>query len=299
MQFAIIMFGLICLFLLFRLFQYRQQLKLINQQLQFIQQHDSNLLLTKQLNSKQLNKLLSLLNQMLILQRQQKIAFKQQDQQLKDSITNLAHDIRTPLTSLDGYFQLLIKNQEPAKQEQYIAIIENRIQALNELLETIFTYTKLQNNAYEIQLAKTQLNQTLYDALFNFYQATSNEKLEPEVFITEEPIFVLANTAALNRVFFNLLKNSLDHGKGDLKISLIKQQNHAVIKIQNKIDAEDEIDQTQIFNQFYMSDQSRTGNSTGLGLYIVKEFLERMNSQIEAEVSNQLFIVSLVFPIIH
>lgn len=299
MQFAIILVGMICLVLLLRLFQYRQQLKRINQQLRFIQQHDSNLLLTNQLNSKHLNELLAVLNQMLILQRRHKIGFQQQEQQLKDSITNLAHDIRTPLTSLDGYFQLLIQNKEPAKQKQYIEIIENRIQALNELLETIFTYTKLQNDAYEIQLEKTQMNQSLYEAMFYFYEHFSNEELEPEVAITEEPLFVLANAAALNRVFFNLIKNSLDHGEGNLAIRLTRQQNQAVVTIQNKVRTENKIDISQVFNQFYMSDKSRTGNSTGLGLFIVKEFVEKMNGHIKAEHANQLFIISLTFPLIN
>jgi signal transduction histidine kinase len=299
MRLAIILVGLICLFLLFRLFQYRQQLKLINQQLQFIQQHDSNLLLTNQLNSKQLNQLLSLLNQMLRVQRNHRMTVQQQEQQLKDSITNLAHDIRTPLTSLDGYFQLLIKNKEPEKREEYIGIIENRIHALNELLETIFTYTKLQNDAYEIHLEKTQLNQTLYEAIFYFYQHGSNEELEPEVAVTEEKIFVLANTAALNRVFFNLLKNSIDHGDGDLKISLTRQENQAVVSIQNRVLAEDKIEITQVFNQFYMSDQSRTGQSTGLGLFIVKEFVEKMNGKIEAILKDQQFTIYLTFPLVN
>ncbi|WP_167630151.1 sensor histidine kinase [Listeria valentina] len=299
MRLAIILIGLICLFLLFRLFQYRHQLKLINQQLQFIQRHDSNLLLTKQLNSKQLNKLLSLLNQMLSLQRNHRIAVQHQEQQLKDSITHLAHDIRTPLTSLDGYFQLLIKNKEPEKREEYIGIIENRIHALNELLETIFTYTKLQNDAYEMHLEKMQLNQTLYEAIFYFYQHVSNKELEPEVAVTEEKIFVLANAVALNRVFFNLLKNSLDHGNGDLKISLTKQENQAVVSIQNKVLTEDEIEMTQVFNQFYMSDQSRAGQSTGLGLFIVKEFVEKMNGKIEAILKDQQFIIYLTFPLIN
>lgn len=299
MQLAIFLVGSICLFLLFRLFQYRQQLKLINQQLQFIQQHDSNLLLTNQLNSKQLNELLSLLNQMLSLQRNHRIAVQQQEQQLKDSITHLAHDIRTPLTSLDGYFQLLIKNKEPEKREKYIGIIENRIHALNELLETIFTYTKLQNDAYEIHLEKTQLNQTLYEAIFYFYQHVSNKELEPEVAVTEEKIFVLANAAALNRVFFNLLKNSLDHGDGDLKISLTRQENQAIVSIQNRVLAEDKIEMAQVFNQFYMSDQSRTGQSTGLGLFIVKEFVEKMNGKIEAILKDQQFTIYLTFPLIN
>lgn len=299
MQLAIFLVGSICLFLLFRLLQYRQQLKSINQQLQFIQQHDSNLLLTNQLNSKQLNELLSLLNQMLSLQRNHRIAVQQQEQQLKDSITHLAHDIRTPLTSLDGYFQLLIKNKEPEKREKYIGIIENRIHALNELLETIFTYTKLQNDAYEIHLEKTQLNQTLYEAIFYFYQHVSNKELEPEVALTEEKIFVLANAAALNRVFFNLLKNSLDHGDGDLKISLTRQENQAIVSIQNRVLAEDEIEMAQVFNQFYMSDQSRTGQSTGLGLFIVKEFVEKMNGKIEAILKDQQFTIYLTFPLIN
>lgn len=293
-----IIIGFLAILLLVRVIQYQQQIKGINQQMRFIQRHESNLLLSNQFSDKQLNELLTLLNQTLIEQRSNKMTTQKHEQQLKDSITNLAHDIRTPLTSLDGYFQLLIKNKDSQKQQQYIDVINNRIETLAELLETIFTYTKLENDAYEIELQKIETNQVLLNTIFTFYQQFSNEEIEPILSISESPLYILANSAALTRIFSNLIKNSLDHGQGEIKISQTKQGDQVVFTFQNKLSAENELDVSQIFNRFYMSDKSRAGNSTGLGLFIVKEFVEKLNGHIEAVLLNQLFTISLTFSLV-
>ncbi|MEI5988851.1 hypothetical protein A5881_000338 [Enterococcus termitis] len=293
-----IIVGFLAILLLVRVIQYQQQIKGINQQMRFIQRHESNLLLSNQFSDRQLNELLTLLNQMLIEQRSNKMTTRKHEQQLKDSITNLAHDIRTPLTSLDGYFQLLIKNKDSQKQQQYIDVINNRIETLTELLETIFTYTKLENDAYEIELQKIETNQVLLNTIFTFYQQFSNEEIEPILSISESPLYILANSAALTRIFSNLIKNSLDHGQGEIKISQTKQGDQVVFTFQNKVSAENELDISQIFDRFYMSDKSRAGNSTGLGLFIVKEFVEKLNGHIEAVLINQLFTISLTFSIV-
>ncbi|MGX7262886.1 sensor histidine kinase [Enterococcus crotali] len=293
-----IIVGFLAILLLVRVIQYKQQIKGINQQMRFIQRHESNLLLSNQFSDKQLNELLTLLNQMLIEQRSNKMTTRMHEQQLKDSITNLAHDIRTPLTSLDGYFQLLIRNKDSQKQQQYIDVINNRIETLTELLETIFTYTKLENDAYKIELQKIETNQVLLNTIFTFYQQFSNEEIEPILSISESPLYILANSAALTRIFSNLIKNSLDHGQGEIKISQTKQGDQVVFTFQNKVSAENELDLSQIFNRFYMSDKSRAGNSTGLGLFIVKEFVEKLNGHIEAVLINQLFTISLTFSIV-
>ncbi|OJG91658.1 histidine kinase [Enterococcus silesiacus] len=266
--------------------------------MRFIQQHESNLLLSNQFSDKQLNELLSLLNQMLIEQRSNKMTTKKQEQQLKDSIANLAHDIRTPLTSLDGYFQLLIKSKDSEKRQQYAEVIKNRIETLTELLETIFTYSKLENDAYKIELQKTEINQVLLDTIFTFYLQFSNEAIEPNISIGESQLYILANSAALTRIFSNLIKNSLDHGQGEIKISQAKERDQMLFRIQNKVTAESELDMSQIFDRFYMSDKSRAGNSTGLGLFIVKEFVEKMNGHIEAELIKQVFSISIRFPLL-
>ncbi|WP_086312820.1 hypothetical protein A5821_000372 [Enterococcus sp. 7F3_DIV0205] len=289
--------GSICLLLFVRLLQYRQQIKSINKQIQFIQQHESNLLLTNQFSDKQLNELLNLLNQLLIEHRSNKITAQKQGQQLKDSITNLAHDIRTPLTSLDGYFQLLVKSEDEEKRRQYIEIIDNRVKTLTELLETIFTYTKLENDAYEIEMEKIQVNQVLLETIFTFYQQFSKIQLEPTISITETPLFILGNSAALNRIFSNLIKNSLDHGQRNVIISLIAEEDQAVFLFENDLSPNSELDMSKIFSKFYISDKARGGNSTGLGLFIVKELVEKMNGQIEAGLVGQVFTICLKIPL--
>lgn len=296
MPIVVTLLTVICFLTILRLFQYRQQLKKINQQLRFIQRHESNLMLTTQLSDKQLNEMIALINQDLIKQKQRNNAFRQQEQSAKESITNLAHDIRTPLTSLAGYFQLLIKSSNKEKQVDYITIIENRIQTLTEMLEAIFTYTKLQTDDYEIELKKIQLNPILLANLFACFPILSEQGIEPVLEITEEPLFILGDEATLSRIISNLLKNSCDHGNGGICISLQKVNQQAVITCQNVIKPTDSIDVTKLFNRFYMSELSRNGQSTGLGLFIARELVKRMNGMIELSVNQTIFTVTVSFP---
>lgn len=297
MTILVIVLVVISLLTTFRLIQYRQQLKNINHQLRFIQCYESNLLLTTQLSSKQFNEMIGLLNQELLKQKNRSIDFQRQEKFVKESITNLAHDIRTPLTSLDGYFQLLIKSRDMEKKEGYIAIIKNRITTLTEMLEAICTYTKLQNNDYDISLSKIQVNQILFTNLFAYFPLFSEKKIEPIIDITEEPLSIMGDEATLSRVLSNIVKNSMDHGQGEIRISLQKEFHQVMIICQNGIRPEDSLDISKLFDRFYMSELSRNGQSTGLGLVIARELVKKMNGTIELSVNQTIFSATICFPI--
>lgn len=296
MTILVILLSICSLLTTLRLVQYRHQLKTINQQLRFIQRHDSNLLLTTQISDKQLNEMIALLNQDLTKQKKKNSEFQQQEQLVKESITNLAHDIRTPLTSLDGYFQLLINSSDDKKKATYGRIIKNRITTLTQMLEAIFMYTKLQNNDYDIQLRKIQINQLLYTNLFAYFPLFSEKGIEPELRITEEPLVVWGDEASLSRLFSNLLKNSIDHGTGTISINLQKDTQQVVFRCQNAINLTEPMDTSQLFERFYMAEASRNGHSTGLGLFIARELVKKMKSTIELSSSQTLFSVKVSFP---
>ncbi|WP_314068529.1 HAMP domain-containing sensor histidine kinase [uncultured Vagococcus sp.] len=296
MTILVILLSICSLLTILRLVQYRQQLKTINQQLRFILRHDSNLLLTTQIRDKQLNEMIVLLNQDLVKQKNKNSEFQRQEQLVKEAITNLAHDIRTPLTSLDGYFQLLIKSTDNNKRAIYESIIKNRITTLTEMLEGIFMYTKLQNNDYDIQLSQIQINQLLYTNLFACFPLFSEKGIEPELRITEEPLVIWGEAASLSRMFSNLLKNSIDHGSGPISINLYKDAQQVVFLCQNTINLAEPMDTSQLFERFYMAEASRNGRSTGLGLFITRELVKKMNGTIDLNASQNLFSVKVSFP---
>ncbi len=272
---------------------YRRQVKDTCRHMAFINKNKTNMLLPSKLPYKELDELNKMVNETLI--KAQKITAEQSagDKRLKEAITNISHDIRTPLTSLDGYFQLLARSDSEEERQKYIAIIEERIDNLKYMLEELFTYTKLKNENYELQLEKTDFSKTVYDTLFSFYEEINSRRIEPQIDFCDEQIFVRGNKEALKRIVQNLLKNAFDHGTATLMISMKRSENEVVFICSNDIDNADEIDVSQIFTRFYKADLARTHSSTGLGLSIAKELAERMKGNLSVEISDNIF--SIIF----
>lgn len=137
---------------IFIFFAYRRQVQKTCRQLAFLKNHQTNLRLTSDLPFHELNELVDGINDILDLSREIKKTAQQSEDSLKETITNLSHDIRTPLTSMDGYFQLLTQSQSEEERQHYIAVIQSRIVSLKDMLEELFTYTKLQNETYELEI---------------------------------------------------------------------------------------------------------------------------------------------------
>lgn len=128
---------------------YRKQVKKTCRQLAFLKEHTTNMRLSSELPFRELDNLIDGINDVMDLSRKIQRESQQSEDSLKETITNLSHDIRTPLTSMDGYFQLLIQSNSEEERQHYIAVIQSRIASLKDMLEELFTYTKLQNEKSE------------------------------------------------------------------------------------------------------------------------------------------------------
>ena len=196
------------------------------------------------------------------------------EREISETYTNLSHDIRTPLTSLDGYFQLLEKSANESDKSRYLSIIQERIESLKNMLEELFTYTKLQNEEYEVKLEKVNLNQILKDTIFSYYDYWMEYKMEPQFDISEESIWVRGNTQALQRVIRNVIKNGLDHGEKEMRISLHKENHQAVLCIQNQVQGTQKIDVDRLFERFYKA-ESVDRIRQGLGFPLQKDLCRK------------------------
>ena len=218
-----------------------------------------------------------------------------QEQMIADIYTNLSHDIRTPLTSLDGYFQLLEEAKEESDRKRYIGIIQERIGSLKEMLEELFTYTKLQNGTYELKLERQNMSQILKETVFSYYDNWMEQGIRPQFEITEEPVWIQGNRQALRRTMQNIIKNGLDHGNKEINIQLTKNGNEAELVFRNKVTDPGEIDIKRVFERFYKADRARSKNSTGLGLSISRGFVWKMNGEITAEIEGNWFCIKIRF----
>ena len=288
---SVLILILICI-----LISYKRQVKDICRQLRFLQECDSNMLITTEMKKGHIEELAELLNTLLKERKKERADYQKKERMIADIYTNLSHDIRTPLTSLDGYFQLLEETQEENDRKRYIQIIQERIESLKEMLEELFTYTKLQNGTYELKLEPQNVGQILKETVFSYYDDWAEQEISPQFEITEEPVWIRGNKQALRRTIQNIIKNGLDHGNKEIRIQLSRNEKQMELVFQNKIEPGEQIDISRVFERFYKADKARSKSSTGLGLSIAKGFVQKMHGEIAAEIKEDWFCIKISFP---
>lgn len=275
--------------------KYQRQVKDICRQLAFLMKHDSNMLIHREFGLGGIGMLSDRLNDLLELRRKEKQYYQEKETLIADTYTNLSHDIRTPLTSLDGYFQLMEACENVEEQRRYLNIIHERIHSLNEMLEELFMFTKLKNESYRLELTSCCINRILKETVFSYYDDWVRREIQPDIQITEEQLYIDGNKQGLSRIIQNVIKNGLDHGEKKIRIVLKREQNRAVLRISNQVTASEQIDIEHVFDRFYKADAARSKTSTGLGLSIAREFVRRMNGEIGAKIEENEFIVEMSF----
>lgn len=275
---------------------YRKQIKQIEKQLEMLMEEESNYQLTSTCAARDTIKLISNINCVVEKLRKEKRELQKSNRSYRESITSISHDIRTPLTSVKGYVQML---QSPAtlewKKIEYLHIIEYRLEDLSEMLNQLFEYARLEAGELDLNLEKVNVRNLFAETISMFYDEFVKKGCEPEIEIVEIPCFILVNSHAFVRILENLIKNALVHGIGDYKFSLKLIEEQIFIQISNKTDTIEEKDIEQIFDRFYTTDQSRIRKSTGLGLAIAKKFTEQMGGKIQAYLYQNNFTIEIGF----
>ncbi len=164
-------------------------------------------------------------------------------------------------------------------------------------MEEIFTFTKLKNDNYSLELSPCCMNRILKNVIFSYYEDWKKQGIEPKLAITEEMLFFMGNVQAMNRVLQNVIKNALDHGETFLQISLQRKEENLELIICNKTKYPEEIDITQVFERFYKADKARNKTSTGLGLAVAKELILQQQGSIEAKLKGTMFYIFIKLPL--
>ena len=276
---------------------YRRQVEGLGRQVEFINSNKTQMMVTTDIGTPELKSLIKQIETLNNRLKETEKTYEKQDAALRETITNLSHDIRTPLTSLDGYFQLLAsENVDGQKREYYLGIIKNRIESLNGMLDELFTYAKLQDTGFELEMSELDVTKVTADILMSFYDEITEKGEEPTVELPEEPLCIQGNKEAYTRVVQNIIKNALVHGKS-LHISLRRSASEIVFECSDDLLNPDTlIDTSKIFDRFYKADKARTNaKGSGLGLAITKELVERMGGRISAECSDGVFTIKAAF----
>ena len=197
----------------------RHGIKALRQDLVERRGQDTNTLLSLPCRDRELRKLASALNQELRALRQERLRYQQGDKELKEAVVNISHDLRTPLTAISGYLQLLQGQDLPPDTRRYLEQIDGRAQAMKRLTEELFRYSVVVS---EETLARepVDLRRAVEEALLSFYGALEGRGIEPQVRLPEEKVERLLDPAALSRVLGNILTNALKYSAGDLEVTL-------------------------------------------------------------------------------
>ena len=241
---------------------------------------ETNTLLSLPCRDRELRRLASALNQELRALRQERLRYQQGDKELKEAVVNISHDLRTPLTAISGYLQLLQGQDLPPDTRRYLEQIESRTESMKRLTEELFRYSVVVS---EENLARepVDLRRAVEEALLSFYGALEGRGIEPQVRLPETPVIRQLDPAAVNRVLGNILTNALKYSAGDLEVTL---EESGRLTFSNAAPGLDPVAAGRLFDRFYTVEAAR--NSTGLGLSIAKELTQRMGGEMGAELHN-------------
>lgn len=238
---------------------------------------ETNTLIDISYRDKTMLKLANGLNTELRKLRSERHRFQQGDLELKEAVTNISHDLRTPLTAICGYLDLLKREDKGEDVERYLAQIEDRVEALKRLTEELFRYSIVAStNHYTME--KIDLRRNLEESLIAFYGTMTQKGITPEINMPEERIERMLDSSAVNRIFSNIISNAVKYSEGDFSVTM---DTDGKITFTNTAKGLNAVDVGKLFDRFYTVETGR--KSTGLGLSIAKILTERMDGTIYAE----------------
>ena len=286
MEFIIIFLILIIIILLTYLFLLNKELERIPTEIKKIRFSKSNKRIHSNYTLKNLDLLILQINQLIDETSKREIEYNHKNQSLMKMMTNISHDLRTPLTSALGYIDLLLKSDLPKEEkEKELKIIEARLKKLESLINSFFEFSKIISNNQSPKISKVNLNKVLEESIVGYYEDYEKENREILFSCKENKIIINSNELFLKRIFDNLIGNAYKHSNSNLDIKVTINKS---LKIEFKnILHEKKIDIDRIFEEFYTVDISRTKGGTGLGLAIAKEFTEQLGGKISARIEKK------------
>ena len=244
--------------------------------------------------NKAAEELFAAVNCLLERRQEENAAYRRKEQELRRQIANVSHDLRTPLTSILGYLQLLEQEElSPEKRREYFQVIEGRARTLQTFISAFYDLSRIEGGELPLEREKVDLARALSDQLATAYGQIEEAGLDMWVDVAHDLPPVWADSGAVARIFSNLLTNALRHGSDTLSVRLYREGGVLVSAFSNRADGLTAEDADHVFERFYTADKMRTGQSTGLGLAIVKALAERMGHTAAARWEDGWFTVEV------
>jgi signal transduction histidine kinase len=271
----------------------KRQMKKIDKQLS--DESSRRRSLSIDLSDKSVESLALTINRLIEEHSQTVLDIEKDNRYLKNSIADISHDMRTPLTSTIGYLQLLLRSELDSEQSQNLKIALEKSQYLRELLSDFHNLSVLNTNDTVTILERVDLAGIVSESILSYANEFSQRDIAPISSQLDVPVFIMGNVEMLQRVMQNLVLNCLKYAKGDVVFSIVTDDS-ITLTIENPTDDMSKIDAERLFERFYKADSARSKQGTGLGLAITKLLVENMGGKISASVSEGTFTVRVGFP---
>lgn len=253
-------------------------------------QTDTNTLIDVSSNDSEIRALANSINKQLNILRKGHHRYTQGDIELKTAITNISHDLRTPLTTICGYLDVMKHMDKPQKIAEYLEIIDESAELMRQLTEEFFRYSFIISEDNTEETEEVFVNQVLAENISGYYTVLTKQGITPQIHITDQRIVRKLSKTSLSRVFSNILNNAVKYSDGDLEITLSDTGEIIFANTAKKLSS---VQVELLFDRFYTVETAR--HSTGLGLSIARTLVERMEGSIFAEYKDNKLYIKLIF----
>ena len=263
----------------------QKQLKEISQKLEKIQDTDSDENIMMFTDEQALMELLVQINRLLENQRKMKVDYRRSQISAKKMLSNISHDIKTPMTVILGYLEIMRINGD--KEDEMLLKVEQKAKRVMELINQFFTLAKLEAGDMELEISRINICEVCRENILDFYELLKQKEFQVEVKIPEEAVFIMGNKEALHRILYNLISNVIRYGLDGRYLGLVLRsvKNDVYIDVIDKGKGIEKEFAGNVFERLFTMEDSRNRRiqGNGLGLTIAQTLAQQLGGEIVLE----------------
>ena len=286
---VIVVLSILVITLVLRVVTTNIEIRNIIRDLEDITEKDTNILLTTSSGDKSIKSLVDSLNKELKKLLSIKREYSKGVFDVKKSAENIAHDIRTPLTVIKGYVDLLEEEDLSEEGKKCLEIIKGRTRYMKEMTDELFLSLSMKSRGV-LSLSDIDAKSVLEEALVSFYNEFKKKGMTPSIITPNDKVILKADSKALYRVYSNIISNALKYGEGEFNVQMDEKGN---ITFSNYAPNMDSVEANKLLDRYYTISDAKA--SSGIGLSISNEIVQEMGGELKVRLDNKRLYISIIY----